>query len=183
MPNELHQLLGLGDDATDEQVFEAVKALKQQPDPPDDGGGDGGGGGGGTPPPGVKQMSEDEYASLLDMAKAGVRAEQTLYQERRDRAIDDAIKEHKVPPADRDKWVKRYDEAPTVTGELLAELKPDPNAERVYGSDSQEGSQALEQLVADEVAYRQYCELTGVDYVPNQAVAAAVQARQNGGNS
>lgn len=116
---------------------------------------------------GVRQMSEEEYETLARRAERGDRAFEALRTERRNTAVDGAIKDGRINPSDRDKWIKRFDEQGEFAAEVLSEMKPDPafQSRNVVGSDESD-----DRFFADsdqtEAGYREYCELNGIAYIP-----------------
>jgi hypothetical protein len=55
------------------------------------------------------------------------------FEMERDQAVLDAIRDGRVDPANRDKWVKRYDASPELTKEILADLPVDETLRRELG--------------------------------------------------
>lgn len=111
----------------------------------DDGGegtgtGDGGGEGTGSGdeparvPAGV-MLSEAEYYDLRAAADEGRAANETLRVERRDRTIEDALRDGRIEPGQRDEFVRLYDEDETLTTRVLSALRPNEDFARVYGSE------------------------------------------------
>ena len=93
-----------------------------------------------TPPPAPEKLefSEDDllkfpFVKALKEGLDAVQAEQ--YSERKTNFLKGAVAEHKILPADYDKWATRYDKDPDLAKEIVAEL---PVLE-VY-SEGEEGS-------------------------------------------
>ena len=143
----LRDKLGLDEDATGEQVLAKVGELHEkataEPEPE-------------TENVGVS-MSEDEFKELRDMAERGARAERTLYEDRRDRTIREAIDDHRIKVADQEKWMKRYDDNPETTTEILSEL-PVPADPKVYGMDSGDEPDEVKDLANEWRAFREGVE-------------------------
>lgn len=64
-----------------------------------------------------------DLEALQAAAKDGTDAKEELRVTRRDNLIAEAIRDRKIDPAEKDRYVKLYDEAPASTTELIASLK------------------------------------------------------------
>lgn len=75
-------------------------------------------------PEGTVAIDEATLAELREQAAQGVAARARQLTEDRDRAIKDAIREGKTPPARREHWEKSWAADPDGTRDLLASLAP-----------------------------------------------------------
>lgn len=117
----LRERLGLADDADDDAILAAVDALRETdtaededttedaPAPP-------------ALPEGVRMIDEAKLLELQQQAAEGVAARAQQLTESRDRALDDAVRAGKFPPARRDHWAKYYDADPDGAKQALASL-------------------------------------------------------------
>jgi hypothetical protein len=106
------------------------------------------------------QMSEDELASLRADAKAGREAKRTLFEKERDAVIEQAVREAKIDPANRNDWKRRYEDNVELTLEIIAELKPDKDQLKVYGSDDDGLSE--DDLAAEDRKYAEAASMLGM---------------------
>jgi hypothetical protein len=74
-------------------------------------------------PEGIVTIDEATLTQLREQASEGVAARAQQRTEARDRALDDAIKAGKFPPARRDHWAKYYDADPDGAKTTLASLE------------------------------------------------------------
>lgn len=110
-PKVIREALGLGEDATDEQVLDAARAAKPAATTDDPKGGDGGSGEGAPATDGEPasdaapvaasadvevKLSAGQYEELREQAAAGVRAEQRQIADENERAIRQALKETRI---------------------------------------------------------------------------------------
>jgi hypothetical protein len=119
----LRERLGLADDADEDAILAAVDALRETDseatdDKPEDE----------QPaapalPEGIVTIDEATLTQLREQASEGVAARAQQRTEARDRALDDAIKAGKFPPARRDHWVRLYDADPDGAKTTLASLE------------------------------------------------------------
>jgi hypothetical protein len=126
-----------------------------------DGTGDGGDGGEGTgeparTPAGV-MLSEAEYWDLRSAADEGRAANETLRVERRERLLEEAMRDGRIDPAQHDEFVRLYDENEDVTTRVLSSLRPNEDLARSYGSE--DDSEPTEQ---EDALYREFGEWSGV---------------------
>ena len=141
-PAKLREALDLASDASDEEVRTAVVAAGFSPAPP---------------APQAQASSSEDLDSLRKRAETmGVRLveadnydeilarldrqESYLAQVRaqeRDKTIDEAIADGRIPPAKRAVWIANWDENPEGIKKLVAQLTPGlvPMAEQGYGAD------------------------------------------------
>lgn len=132
----MRELLGLGDDVTDEQaeaaLAERLAAVPSNRGPEDQGTGDSGSTEP-TPTPvpaDLEQIIEQRVAAALRPMQdtIGSLSGQLAERNRRDqvaeqnRVITAALERGKIAPADREAWERRYTEAPAVTTDILASL-------------------------------------------------------------
>ncbi|GAA2990750.1 hypothetical protein GCM10017559_08520 [Streptosporangium longisporum] len=75
-------------------------------------------------PPGTVAIDETMLAELRERAEQGVAARARQLTEDRDRAIEDAIRAGKTPPARREHWQTSWKADPEGTKQLLASLAP-----------------------------------------------------------
>ncbi len=75
-------------------------------------------------PPGTVAIDETTLAQLREQAEQGVAARTQQLTEARDRAIEDAVRAGKIPPARRDHWQKAWAADPDGTRQTLASLAP-----------------------------------------------------------
>lgn len=133
----MRELLGLGDDVTDEQaeaaLAERLAAVPSNRGPEDEGTGDSG-----TPaaapaptvPVDLERVIEQRVAAALAPMQEtiGSLSGQLAERNRRDqvderaRVITAALERGRISPADRETWEGRYDQAPQVTTDILASL-------------------------------------------------------------
>jgi hypothetical protein len=73
-------------------------------------------------PPGTVAIDEATLAELREQAAQGVAARAQQVTEARDRALDDAVKAGKFPPARREHWATLWDADPDGTRQTLAAL-------------------------------------------------------------
>jgi ATP-dependent protease ClpP protease subunit len=73
-------------------------------------------------PEGTVAIDEATLAELREQAAEGVAARAQQRVEARDRALDDAVKAGKFPPARREHWARLYDLDPEGTRQTLASL-------------------------------------------------------------
>ena len=119
----LRERLGLAEDADEDAILAAVDALREtkptndeqtddKPAEPE------------TPalPEGTVQVDEEMFNKLREDAALGVAARAQQLTESRDRALDDAVRAGKFPPARRDHWAKYYDADPDGAKQALASL-------------------------------------------------------------
>lgn len=106
--------LGLEPGATEADVLAKVRELQQT---------------------GPRQLSVAEYDSLVRKAEAGERAARALYERERDDRVDQAIRDGKLTPAQRDEWRAFYDQSPELVVKQLGSMQPNPAFTREYGSD------------------------------------------------
>jgi hypothetical protein len=123
-PALLREALGLLPEATDEEVRTALAAtdLLPQPEPAP------------APEPvpaapaalpdGVVTIDETALAELREQASQGVAARAQQLTEARDRALDDAVRAGKFPPARRDHWAGYWQVDPDDAKAALASLAP-----------------------------------------------------------
>ena len=79
---------------------------------------------------------DEALKELREKAEKGEAAAQRLYEMERDGVIDKAIEAGKLVPADRDKWVARYDEiGAETTTEIINDLPVNETLVSEYGSD------------------------------------------------
>lgn len=160
----LAQALGIeGDEVTADVLLaraSEVRALADAAETGDggeggDGGGDGGEGGSGDPEPervpaGGVMLSEADYLDLQSRADAGAEAWETLRVERRDRSIEDAIRDGRLTPGQRDEFVRLYDENEDLTSRVLETLSPNPDVAAAYGSEDDSQPTEDEQRLYEE---------------------------------
>lgn len=119
----LRERLGLNADADEATILAALdEALSERADPPATDPAP-------TPepvaaslPPGVVMVDSERLAQLEQQAAEGVAARAQQRTEARDRALTDAIKAGKFPPARRDHWARLWDADPDGTQQTLASL-------------------------------------------------------------
>ncbi|WP_326829688.1 phage protease [Streptosporangium sp. NBC_01810] len=75
-------------------------------------------------PPGTVAIDEATLAELRERAEQGAAARTQQLTESRDRAIDDAVKAGKIPPARVEHWQKAWAADPDGTRQTLASLAP-----------------------------------------------------------
>ena len=143
-PAKLREALDLASDASDEEVRTAVVAAGFSPAPP-------------APQAQADQGQPEDLDSLRKRAeKMGVRlVEADNYQEilarldrqesyiaqvraaERDKTIDEAIADGRIPPAKKAQWIANWDANPGGIKDLIAQLTPGlvPMAEQGYGTD------------------------------------------------
>ncbi|MER7131249.1 phage protease [Streptosporangium saharense] len=113
----LRTRLGLGADADEATILSALdEALAERAEPTE----------AASPalPDGTVAIDEATLADLREQAAQGVAARARQLTEDRDRAIDDAIKAGKTPPARREHWQAAWTADPDGTRQLLASLAP-----------------------------------------------------------
>lgn len=142
---EIAKTLGVeGDAVTGEKLLEAVKAKVKDKD---------------------KDKSEgerpneqsDELTRRLEAAeKTANDTKEELRVERRTAFVEGAIKEGRVKPGAREKLERLYDKDSTSAREFVAEIDPDEELVREYGSDEAAGdeAEALEKAYAADAAVR-----------------------------
>jgi hypothetical protein len=122
----LRERLGLAEDADEDAILAAVDALRETK--PADGEHTDNKAEEETPaapalPEGIVTIDEATLTQLREQASEGVAARAQQRTEARDRALDDAIKAGKFPPARRDHWAKYYDADPEGARTTLASLE------------------------------------------------------------
>lgn len=156
----LYDSLGLTDDERDPaKLADAVTELKERADKPAD-----------KPedlPAGTKLMTEDEYAEMRLMAEDGKAAREQLRITEREVVLLEAQRKGKFDPAKIEDWRARYDAAPEMTRDVLAEI-PASEDLKTYGAD---GGSDPDLSAMDEKSYQEFCNLTGIPYVAD-AVSA-----------
>lgn len=164
---ELRQRFSLPEDAGADELLRAMnEALDETPNP--DGGTEGTEGGGDPPTPApsppageereMRAIPADEYARLISQASAGASAAERLFAQDRTSAIETAIREFRLDPADREEWTTRYTENPTWTTAVLGNLPVREDLRREFGD---EGN-GLENADGEEALFTAYAEATGV---------------------
>lgn len=122
----LRERLGLAEDADEDAILAAVDALREtKPADGEHNEGDASEEQPATPalPEGVRMIDEAQLLELQEQAREGVAARAQQRNEARDRALDDAVKAGKFPPARRDHWAKLYDADPEGAKTTLASLE------------------------------------------------------------
>ena len=149
-PAKLREALDLASDASDEEVRTAVVAAGFSPAPPAPQAQ-------ATPPEdldslrkraetmGVRLVEADNYDEILARLD---RQESYLAQVRaqeRDKTIDEAITDGRIPPAKRATWIANWDANPDGIKSLIAQLTPGlvPMAELGYGIDLEDDDNLL----------------------------------------
>ena len=110
----LRQRLGIGAEATDEEILAALDSqLEAVTDP--------------NPPPAEVPVPEgsvvvpaEALASLRAQAAAGAGAAEKLRKQERDALIDGAVSAGKIPPARKEHWQNAYDQDPAGVAGYLA---------------------------------------------------------------
>jgi hypothetical protein len=64
----------------------------------------------------------DEVATLRELAQDGVEARKELTRLAHERIVDDAVRERKLTPGQRDEWLAKLDAAPGPVSDLIATL-------------------------------------------------------------
>lgn len=100
-------------------------------------------------------LSDAEIEVLKAKAENGERAFKALHEQRREVAIEAAMKAGKIDPSKVEKWRGYYDENEERTVELIGDLPVNEELLRVYGSDEPEGD-------GEDEAYRSFAEQTGI---------------------
>lgn len=179
------ELLGL-DEFDAAKARDAIAALKAKAETDGgDGGGDGGTGDEGSTgdgetkvPEGMRLMSEADIDAIKGLAKEGVGAAEKLRLMERGTVIETAARDGRINPSkeERERWEKRYDEAPEITKELLSELPVNEEFKKVYGADPEDDLEegGTKELADEAEVYRLFGEM-GIPYMPTPTVAALMQ--------
>jgi hypothetical protein len=152
-PAKLREALDLASDASEEEVRTALVAAGFSAAPPPD------------PQPQASASEAKDLDSLRKQAsKLGVElvesdnlAEMRARQDRqeafiaqvraqeRDKIVDEAIKDGRIPPSKRATWIANWDANPDVVKSLVAQLTPGlvPMAELGYGIDLEDDDNLL----------------------------------------
>lgn len=85
--------------------------------------------------------------------------------DRKDAAINLAISEGRILPADKEKWEKRFDSQPNFTAEILAEQPKVVDLDK-HGTDDK-GKPEVKELTADEKDMCKLLDLTEKEYREN----------------
>jgi len=138
--------LGLADDSTDEQVIEAVKAVKvkaeSEPASPDDGNDDGE----------SVRLDRDTVAKLTASAAKGEEAAKKLHDLERETFLAKAIEEGKILPVQKDAYATMFDvDAENV--KALLEVTPARSFNEIGHGDAGEEDADLEKVRA-RLSYR-----------------------------
>lgn len=109
-PKELRKRLGLGEDATDEQVLaragELVTLAQPRPD--------------------AVILTHADHQTLVARADAGDQAVRELHNQKRDVLLDQAIRDGKIPPAMRPSLALAYDADPAGVTSTLDGMDKNP---------------------------------------------------------
>lgn len=125
-------------------------------------------------PPEPQAAETPELAALRRSAELGERAFEERRVERRDATIGLAIYQGRIDPADKDKWVRHFDQNEELAVEALASIPPQPR--RTFGSDDPGRVDASQQIATG--IDRAYADLSGrLGITPYSLVPA------NGGQS
>ncbi len=110
---------------------------------------------------GTVRLSDSDLKQLQEKAAAGERAERRLQELERDQTIDQAVREGRVEPAQRERFQRLYDTAPDETVKLLAELPVNELFLSQYGDDSDGVSPEDRQKERDRV-FAEHAALVGI---------------------
>ena len=111
-----------------------------------------------APPAAGVQLSEAEYWDLRTRADMGARAAETLRVDRRDTAIESAMRDGRITPAAREEFVRLYDEDEDGASRILNALTPNEALAAVYGGDGESAVSDDEQR-----AYEELSEMSGIE--------------------
>ena len=162
------------EDVDDASLVGYADELAAKAETPDDDDGDGDGDGDEKPEgeTGMVKLSETDVSELREQAAAGQRAARELHEMRRDSVIDTAIEACKIPPAAREEWQKRYDEAEGMVTTILSELSPDTELLTTYGADGDgldESAREAKEKDEDELYRRHMADDHGVTVQTGEA--------------
>jgi hypothetical protein len=103
-------------------------------------------------------LSEADYNDLLARANAGADAARKLAEKERDDEIEAAIAAGKFDPAQRDEFVRLYEESPDLMTRVISALPENEERAKIYGTeDEREFSEE------DDAFYRRYLALAAIE--------------------
>lgn len=126
----LRQSVGVGEDADAGTILAALtEALEERADD---------GTAAQTEPEGVVRLDQATYDELVNNARAGREARDEQHRDRRERLVDEAVRDGRIPPARREAWLAQL-AADAGASEVLASLaKGTIPVGEPYGHDQQE---------------------------------------------
>lgn len=111
-----------------------------------------------------RQLAEAEYNDLLARANAGAAAAEKLAKQERDALLVEAMKDGRIDPAQREEFVKLYEEDADYTSRVLSILPPNPERAEIFGAEGER-----EFTEDDDALYKRYGAFANIEPIGDEA--------------